>query len=637
MQARWLAEGPEPGWPEKGWPGKAEALSRLAQAGLRVPRALVLPLRAAQRGPLDERVDELLRQGPLIARSALSGEDTATHSAAGLGESRSDLATRQQVGDALREMERNLDDRWLEAYRGGSRAGARTGGDDWVILQRRVERRALVVAALALDGELFIEVHDAPGDVLAQGSTPGFAGRVQGWADPTSDTVEQLCRAAGRVLGLAPHGLDLELVVDPTGDVFLVQARPITAPLQPGWDDFLAELGPAERAELHGTLVLDAEHNPAPLSFAHGWVMKWLAEHEPRSGRPTILAGWLYVRTLVRHLADDRPSDAAPPLSVHAALETLRNELLPQARARLSGVEARLRSAPSTASAAEVLNDALEAFGEMIRVYIEQLVPARAAARSVLQQAQGDPDAPLTMRDRASHADVLPASWDIASPSLAELLDLEDDDAGGSIPTAPGHAALLLGEWDDHLFALGLAPLRRVWVEVGRRLGLGSRVFMLEGPELLEAARTGRTDEDLIRRREATHQRREGLAPPHRIEEGRPIPVPPSGRLVGIAVGPSFEGPLTHRRDLEDLLARPPGADCVVTLPALTAQAAVALVQTGLRAVCCEHGGAMSHATLMVRELGLSALIGCRGCRSLPEGTRVRLDTKTGRLRPLST
>ena len=47
-----------------------------------------------------------------------------------------------------------------------------------------------------------------------------------------------------------------------------------------------------------------------------------------------------------------------------------------------------------------------------------------------------------------------------------------------------------------------------------------------------------------------------------------------------------------------------------------------------------KHGGALSHAALMVRELGLSALIGCAGCSELPDGLRVELDTRLGRLRP---
>ncbi|MCA9711749.1 MAG: hypothetical protein KDK70_38290, partial [Myxococcales bacterium] len=103
-------------------------------------------------------------------------------------------------------------------------------------------------------------------------------------------------------------------------------------------------------------------------------------------------------------------------------------------------------------------------------------------------------------------------------------------------------------------------------------------------------------------------------------------------RLRGIPLVPSFTGPLAPRADLAALLADPPPPEAIVTLPALTAPAAVALRQLGIRAVCCEHGGPLSHAALMARELRLSALVGCRGCTELPAGRHARLDTTAARL-----
>src|SRR5690606_35061147 len=111
------------------------------------------------------------------------------------------------------------------------------------------------------------------------------------------------------------------------------------------------------------------------------------------------------------------------------------------------------------------------------------------------------------------------------------------------------------------------------------------------------------------------------LRPPLVLEDGRPVATAALGRLHGLPIGPSVDGVITPRRDLADLLARPPAADAIVVLPALTAPAAVALHRAGVRAVCCEHGGALSHATLMARELALSALVGCRGCTDVPAGT----------------
>jgi phosphohistidine swiveling domain-containing protein len=229
-------------------------------------------------------------------------------------------------------------------------------------------------------------------------------------------------------------------------------------------------------------------------------------------------------------------------------------------------------------------------------------------------------------------------TWDIASPSLSEVGDLAGRaDAGfpgeEEIPNDEARAATLLAQWDDHLFALGLAPLRRVYLRAASLLDLeDDEVFFLGLDELREAlegkspglratlAARGARQEELAR-----------LRPPPRIEAGRPLPAV-GGHLRGVPIGPSFEGRLAPRRDLAALLADPPDREDILVVPALTAQAAVALDHLGIRAVCCEFGGAMSHAALMARELGLSALVGCHGCTDLPAGHLARLDTVAGRL-----
>src|SRR5690606_9167940 len=194
----------------------------------------------------------------------------------------------------------------------------------------------------------------------------------------------------------------------------------------------------------------------------------------------------------------------------------------------------------------------------------------------------------------------------------------------------------LLGEWDDHLFACGLAPLRRLWLYAGERLGLDrERVFLLGGDELVMLDQDRRTIPDLsslLAARAETWAVQRRLEPPSRIVDGHPLPHPFGGRLRGLAIGASFEGPIAQRRDLRDLLADPPAAGAVLCIPSLTAQAAVALVQLGIEAVCTEYGGALAHGALMARELGLSALIGCKGCTRLPEGTRARVDARARRL-----
>jgi phosphotransferase system enzyme I (PtsI) len=67
-------------------------------------------------------------------------------------------------------------------------------------------------------------------------------------------------------------------------------------------------------------------------------------------------------------------------------------------------------------------------------------------------------------------------------------------------------------------------------------------------------------------------------------------------------------------------------------MPALTVAAAVVLDRLGVRALCSASGGALSHAALIVRELGISALIGCRGATALTDGEVIGLDTARGRI-----
>jgi phosphoenolpyruvate-protein kinase (PTS system EI component) len=100
-----------------------------------------------------------------------------------------------------------------------------------------------------------------------------------------------------------------------------------------------------------------------------------------------------------------------------------------------------------------------------------------------------------------------------------------------------------------------------------------------------------------------------------------------------LPIGPPTRGPIAQRHDLAHLRADPPPPGAVVAMTALTAPAAVVLHELGVKAICCEHGGALSHAALMCRELRLSALLGCRGCTTIPDGTPVLLDTHRGVLR----
>ncbi len=572
------------------------------------------------REALGREVAALVEDGEVIVRAALEGEDGPQRAAAGLGLSIPGCDSLGAVRDALARVDAARRDPWLVRYR-----GAQTCEHDCVIVQRQVVRDALVVAALLPDGVDYVEVHGQSAEALARGDSPLASGLLSRWDDPRATAVASLLGQLRAALPMPEHGLDAELIVDPGGVAYLVQVRPLTQDLVADGRAFVHAVHEAgQQSRLGGVQVLDAEHNPAPLSPAHASLIGWLAEQRPASGGLTTLAGWLYARTRVRDL---RGTSKTPALTPAEALLRLRDDELPAARARLAEVE---RACDDHGQLVPTLDASLAAFLSMIDVYLGVLLPVRAAAGKVFAAT---PEAPLSLRGRAAHADVLPTAWDLAAPTLGELGSFEPSAEPGELPVDPVAAAVLLTEWDDHLFALGLAPVRAVYRACDRHLELGGLAFGLTLSELrralqdsaFPAAATGRQHLEQT-------QRWSKLRPPAVLDEGRPLPLLPHRLLHGVGIGGDFEGPIAQRGGLEALLRDPPRPESIVVLPALTAQAALALETLQLRAVCCEHGGALSHAALMLRELGLSGLIGCAGCTQIPDGTLARIDTSTGRL-----
>lgn len=617
----------------------------LASRGVRVPPGVVLDLararellRPAARDEDDPAVrwvrEQFAAGHTLIARSAGCREDREHTSGAGLGMSLPGIRDMAGLEAALAIIEAH--GRTLVGV--GNFACERT----LMLIQREIIRRALLVVVRggAPGDRFYLEAHGpkAGPEPLAEGRSPDWAGPLSEWHDDSRPRVEVLARSVAASEG-GPHGADLEIVVDPSGEPWLVQARPLTTPLYPGWpafSDAVARSG--QQKHMRGSLLLDGEHNPAPLSPAHAWVMRRLGALRPgKAGDPVVLAGWLYMRKLPREVGHD----GGGVMGVYEALAWLRDEALPQARAEYERFCEWLDDDRPGLQAG--LERAEQLFLAMIDNYVDRLVPARKLAlRTVAERPAEELEGgtPLTLRARAHFLDVLPAVWDVASPSLAELLD---DDAGDDddleLPANEAAAARLLGEWDDHLFALGLAPLRELWRYAARRLEFDEqRVFLLGGDELVALDENplalGDADEleQEFERRGAMLAAQERLDPPSRIIDGQPLPHPFGGRLRGLALGVTFEGPIAQRRDLRELLADPPDPDAVLCIPSLTAQAAVALSRLGIKAVCTEYGGALAHGALMARELGLSALIGCHGCTRLREGTQVRLDTRARRL-----
>ncbi|MCB9567458.1 MAG: hypothetical protein H6710_09670 [Myxococcales bacterium] len=202
-----------------------------------------------------------------------------------------------------------------------------------------------------------------------------------------------------------------------------------------------------------------------------------------------------------------------------------------------------------------------------------------------------------------------------------------------------GAARWLLRELDDHLFALGLAPLRRstsappstsgsIASASSSSAATSSRRRSRAAPwPILPPSRASSTPVDVAPTATPACDRRPSSSTARRCRHRR------TGTSAASATRAPARGPVARRRDLADLIERPPPPEAIVVLPALTAAAALVLHRLGVRALVSAHGGALSHAALMVRELGISALIGCPAALELVDGEAIHIDTRSGWLR----
>ncbi|MBL8970411.1 MAG: hypothetical protein JNK56_07520, partial [Myxococcales bacterium] len=306
-------------------------------------------------------------------RAALLDEDGPDRAAAGLGVSIPGCHDRESVRAALRRIADALHDPWLAAYFPAKPQAQvlvqHEISGPWLAVVAQTELRHLELhhrPAPHLPSDLAPSLspaaapdrdaprseeplaaghtdRDAPRseEALAAGHTPTFAGPLALCPDPLRSAIDHLCDRVTAHLPTSPHGLDLELVADSTTTIWVVQARPLTRPLHPGWPAFTAAVlgphaAPATRLLLPGLWCLDAEHNPAPLSPAHAGAIARLARSHPTLVRARVLAGWLYAP------ASLTPKPPVDPSTLRRALDDLQRFHIPEARAALTALERRL-------------------------------------------------------------------------------------------------------------------------------------------------------------------------------------------------------------------------------------------------------------------------------------------------------
>ena len=572
------------------------------------------------------------RKWPCILRAALLREDSERGSLAGLGHSVADVSSPEDLPRAMTQLlERMANDEILALV-----LGRKLAAHDWeVLLQEQVARKRLFVV-VGNSKKAWIEAYQGAGDVLAQGVAPEFQGLLADFdlqiAAVVFGWLEKLETAIA-----SSHGLDLEIIEDASGELHLVQCRPLVAGLpavDAGFEKALANYQ-AQHGQLVGRYSMDGEHNPAPLSAAHQWLIEVLAQRRPKkSGDPIVVGGWLYLRVLPKNLAKPNVEQTADP---RETLRLLLDVWIVEQRASYQDFLGKL-NASDAQQCVELLEHAIELFLQMIDTYVDKLIPARASRPAIPQANLAQP---ASLTGRGGYLDVLPATWDIRSPPLSTWLGAgESRQVIDMREISETHAYALLGELDDNLFALGLAPIRSWYLHAASLLGAArwhavDDVFSLDATELqtliLEPTDAGwqqaATQIEARRRQEDVASR---WTVPAKLHDGHSDDSSYQQRVI--ALGKSCRGRICVRRDLADLLQRPAPAGSVLCMPSLTAQAAVVVERFSLAAICTQYGSQASHGALMARELSITALLGAPDCMAFAEGTEVYVDTARRRI-----
>lgn len=229
--------------------GKAANLGELLANGLRVPDGIVLTVAGAaldreERDAALRIAAEPLGPGHFAVRSSAIGEDGSSRSFAGLFESILDVAA-ADLPDAADQVLRSL--RSVEADTYGGVAGDGMA----VVVQRMVDAVAAGVALTAdpITGDRATTVVTAVrglGARLVSGATPGDEWVVRGRLARNRRQPERaidrrqalaVARVAERIASARGAPQDVEWAIDASGELWVVQARPMTAlPREVRWD-----------------------------------------------------------------------------------------------------------------------------------------------------------------------------------------------------------------------------------------------------------------------------------------------------------------------------------------------------------------------------------------------------------------
>lgn len=651
--------------------GKAVGLARLIAAGLPVPEGFVVDDRAfrALLGEIEppsdqighafveahkrltfgdlpaELVDEVDERaahlGMLAVRSSATIEDGDAGAAAGVFSSRTKLEPRD-VWEVIRIV-------WMSALTPLAATYA----------QRRGGRISIgVIVQRFIEGEVSTIYTRMINDPASQQTMVQTGGKLQLVARDSVDPRVQLALRAEAAIG-TPTGADVEIVEEASGQLWIVQARPMvhrTPTPQRRPPPMVTALLVSDGR----TWTWDVAHNPDPLSPAQAGLVERVDRAAIAPWSLRVCAGFLYTAPST----DVRARAVVAPTTI-AALDVRVRELEAAMASALSGprTPSAVDSQRATTGGSIALAEAIERYLAFYAIWATELAPLIATARANLSPAQLAGARPSSVEstllaaargelDESAVLDrigVMSPAWDIAVPTFAErptlvreaiaraktIVALGSTVIGSTGPTPVAsddhdlaRAAADLAERDDVWFARAQWIVRSAILERARELGIDpDDAFWIPLDDLVYATTF---DPDDARRLAAGTR---GAAT-RAAQWAMPIVVggtpsdgaEPRRAFTGVGTGPRVTGRVVRLESLAATIAVSP-TDVVVTR-AVTPALAVLVI--GCAALVSETGGLLDHGAALARELGIPCVVGCEGAWALTDGMVVTVDGDAG-------
>lgn len=704
--------------------GKAAGLGELLALGANVPDGVVLTVDWAT-APPEARAEAVSRaraelgDGPFAVRSSGISEDGSAHSFAGMFETFLDVPADRVAAAAERCLDSAADARATAYAPGATQPMA-------IVVQRMLKPVAAGVALTAdpITGDRSTCVVTAVrglGERLVAGEAPGDEWVVNGTKatprrQPERSIDERQARMvaeeARRIAGArgAPH--DVEWAIDESGDLWIVQARPMTAlPPEVSWEPSapgayhralrLGEwIGEPVTPLFESWLLSDLE------TGLHGFIRKELGQRAPLPHH-VVVNGWYFyslnwiapgnmlrsLPSILWHLVrDPRSVGGVLPATVRHSFPIMerrwRRDVRPRYRAAVADAEARVGTAP-VADLPALIDEMAELAGE----YFGFVVALGGAAykleinvakfyRKYLAPMLGGSHLPLLAGiepppDPEAHALVSLDWWYAPGPQAGSPNGTASHDRVVAAREAAEEAAFqalaasprrqrdfkrLLAD-SQHLVSIREEQVREwtlPWpvmrcavVRIGESLvdrGLletADDVFFLSRAEVLEVLDGGVVpDAAAIADRRRLREEQARLVPPMVVGtwngvlrgfiDGYPamFGAKPSDQAIVSGVPASAgiaHGPVRIVRGPDEFDQLQPGEILVApfTAPAWTP------LFTRAAAVVTDVGSAAAHASIVAREYGIPAVVGCGDATArLRNGMRVTVDGSTGNVEP---